>query len=42
MVWYVLGSLVVGFIVGFFVGGKHKESVMRKAGEKIQDIGRKL
>jgi hypothetical protein len=41
MIWYILGSLVVGFIVGFFVGGKHKERVMNAA-VAIKDLGKKL
>lgn len=42
MEWYLtLGGLLVGFIMGFFVGGKHKERVMNDL-NTIKDLGKKL
>lgn len=34
MTYYVIGFLVLvaAFVVGFFVGGKHKERLMKAAG----------
>jgi hypothetical protein len=42
MGWYILGFLVlvVVFGVGFFVGGKHKERVMRAAGYLKNTVGK--
>jgi hypothetical protein len=44
-----LGGAVVGFIVGFFVGGKHKAGLMAKveeakltASDIVRDAGKKL
>jgi uncharacterized protein YneF (UPF0154 family) len=41
MIWYIIASLVVGFVAGFFVGGKHEKRLMEDVG-KIKDLGRKL
>jgi len=43
MTWYIVGFLVLvaTFVVGFFVGGKHKERVM-KAASVMKDAVNKL
>jgi hypothetical protein len=45
----LVAALIVGFVVGFFVGGKHKAGLMAKAAQAtltasdiIKDAGKKL
>jgi hypothetical protein len=39
-IYAIVGGLFVGFVIGFFVGGKHKERVMRAAGYLKDTIGK--
>ena len=43
MTWYIFGFLVAVaiFVVGFFVGGKHKERVMSAAGSIKDALSKK-
>ena len=40
MVWYVLGSLIVGFIVGFFVGKKNGQRAANAASLLKDTVGK--